>query len=89
MNNIDQLRQLMTLDVIMKTFDIEERFEKIAKMLFESFAIQKGEKARRVDASLRFEFHRRKQQLGKRLHDGTVGTDGTEWCGLPSCRWRS
>ena len=44
MNNIDQLRQLMTLDVIMKTSDIEERFEQIAKMLFESFAIQKGEK---------------------------------------------
>ena len=44
MNNIDQLRQLMTLDVIMKTSDIEERFEKIAKMLFESVAIQKGEK---------------------------------------------
>lgn len=43
MNNIDQLRQLMTLDAIMKTSDIEERFEKIAKMMFESFAIQKGE----------------------------------------------
>lgn len=43
MNNIDQLRQLMTIDAIMKTSDIEERFEKIAKMLFESFAIQKGE----------------------------------------------
>ncbi len=43
MNNIDLLRQLMTLDAIMKTSDIEERFEKIAKMLFESFAIQKGE----------------------------------------------
>lgn len=43
MNNIDQLRQLMTLDAIMKTSDIEERFERIAKMLFESFAIQKGE----------------------------------------------
>lgn len=28
----------------MNTYDIEERFEKIAKMLFESFAIQKGEK---------------------------------------------
>ncbi|WP_235402877.1 hypothetical protein [Leyella stercorea] len=33
----------MTLDATMKTSDIEERFEKIAKMLFESFAIQKGE----------------------------------------------
>ncbi|MEE0997521.1 MAG: hypothetical protein U0L74_09185 [Paludibacteraceae bacterium] len=43
MNNIDQLRQLMTLDAIMETSDIEERFERIAKMLFESFAIQKGE----------------------------------------------
>lgn len=34
----------MTLDTNMKTSDIEERFEQIAKMLFESFAIQKGEK---------------------------------------------
>ena len=44
MNNIDQLRQLMTLDANINTTGIEERFEKIAKMLFESFAIQKGEK---------------------------------------------
>ena len=40
---IEQLRQLMTLDANMNTSDIEERFEQIAKMLFESFAIQKGE----------------------------------------------
>ena len=39
-----QLRKLMTLDANMNTNDIEERFEQIAKMLFESFAIQKGEK---------------------------------------------
>ena len=39
---IEQLRQLMTLDANMNTSDIEERFEQIAKMLFESFAIQKG-----------------------------------------------
>ena len=44
MNNTEQLRQLMTLDDNMNTNDIEERFEQIAKMLFESFAIQKGEK---------------------------------------------
>lgn len=44
MNNTEQLRQLMTLDANMNTSDIEERFEQIAKMLFESFAIQKGEK---------------------------------------------
>ena len=44
MNNTEQLRQLMTLDANMNTSDIEERFEKIAKMLFESFAIKKGEK---------------------------------------------
>ena len=43
MNNTEQLRQLMALDANMNTYDIEERFEKIAKMLFESFAIQKGE----------------------------------------------
>ena len=33
----------MTLDANMNTNDIEDRFEQIAKMLFESFAIQKGE----------------------------------------------
>ena len=33
----------MTLDANMNTSDIEERFEQIAKMLFECFAIQKGE----------------------------------------------
>ena len=43
MNNINQLRQLMTLDANMNTNDIEERFEQIAKVLFESFAIQKDE----------------------------------------------
>lgn len=43
MNIIDQLRTLMTLYANMNTFDIERRFEQIAKMLFESFAIQKGE----------------------------------------------
>ena len=40
---MEQLRQLMTLDANMNTHDIEDRFEQIAKMLFESFAIQKGE----------------------------------------------
>ena len=43
MQMIEQLRPLMTLDANMNTSDIEERFEQIAKMLFESFAIQKGE----------------------------------------------
>ena len=43
MRNIDHLHNLMTLDANMNTSDIEERFEQIAKMLFESFAIQKGE----------------------------------------------
>lgn len=43
MNQIEQLRALMTLDADMNTSDIERRFEQIAKMLFESFAIQKGE----------------------------------------------
>lgn len=43
MNNTCQLHQLMTLNATMNTTDIEERFEKIAKILFESFAIQKGE----------------------------------------------
>ena len=44
MNKIDDFRRLMTLDANMNTNDIEDRFEQIAKMLFESFAIQKGEK---------------------------------------------
>ena len=44
MNNTDQLRQLMTLDADINTPEIELRFEQIAMMLFESFAIQKGEK---------------------------------------------
>lgn len=44
MNIIDKLRQLMTLDADINTPEIELRFEQIAKMLFESFAIQKGEK---------------------------------------------
>jgi hypothetical protein len=44
MNNTEQLRKWMTLDANMNTSGIEERFEQIAKMLFESFAIQKGEK---------------------------------------------
>ena len=44
MDNTYQLRQLMTLDANMNTNDIEDRFEQIAMMLFESFAIQKGEK---------------------------------------------
>ena len=43
MNNTDQLRQLMTLDADINTPEIELRFEQLAKMLFESFAIQKGE----------------------------------------------
>lgn len=43
MNNTDQLRQLMTLDADINIPEIELRFEQIAKMLFESFAIQKGE----------------------------------------------
>ena len=44
MNKIEDFRRLMTLDANMNTNDIEDRFEQIAKMLFESFVIQKGEK---------------------------------------------
>ncbi len=40
---IEQLRQLMTLDANIDSTGIEVRFEQIAKMLFENFAIQKGE----------------------------------------------
>ena len=39
----NNLFKLMTLDDNMNTSGIEERFEQIAKMLFEDFAIQKGE----------------------------------------------
>lgn len=42
MNNIENLRQLITLDANINISDIEERFEQIAKMLFNCFAIQKG-----------------------------------------------
>ena len=42
MNSIDKLRQLMTLDTGMNTAEIELRFEQIAKILFNCFAIQKG-----------------------------------------------
>lgn len=42
MNNVDKLRLLMTLDTGMNTTEIELRFEQIAKMLFNCFAIQKG-----------------------------------------------
>ena len=42
MNNVCQLQQLMTLDTGMNTAEIELRFEKIAEMLFNCFAIQKG-----------------------------------------------
>ena len=44
MNITEQLRQLMTLDASINTTGIEDNFEQIAKMLFERFAIQKGEK---------------------------------------------
>ena len=44
MNRIEDFRRLMNLNTNMNTSDIEERFNQIAKMLFESFAIQKGEK---------------------------------------------
>ena len=40
---IERLQQLMTLDANMNTVDVESRFEQIAKMLFEDFAIQKGD----------------------------------------------
>lgn len=40
---IERLQQLMTLDANMNTIDVESRFEQISKMLFEDFAIQKGE----------------------------------------------
>ena len=44
MNKIEDFRRLMTLDANMNTNVIGDRFEQIAMMLFESFAIQKGEK---------------------------------------------
>ena len=40
--SIGLLRELMSFDACMKSIDIETRFEQIAEMLFESFAIQKG-----------------------------------------------
>lgn len=43
MGTIDRLSKLMTLEASMNTSDIEIRFERIAQMLFESLAVQKGE----------------------------------------------
>ena len=43
MDSIDQLYKLMTFNASMNTTEIESSFKQIAKMLFESFAIQKGE----------------------------------------------
>ncbi len=43
MGTIDRLSKLMTLETSMNTSDIEIRFERIAQMLFGSFAVQKGE----------------------------------------------
>lgn len=43
MDNTNELRKLLTLGGSMNAAEIELRFEEIAKMLFESFAIQKGE----------------------------------------------
>lgn len=40
---MEVFRTLMILDANINTSDIEERFDQIAKMLFENFAIQKGE----------------------------------------------
>ena len=44
MNNTEKLHELMTLDGSMNTSDIEVRFSEIAKLLFNEFAIQNGEK---------------------------------------------
>ena len=41
---ITKLKELMSLNAEMSTADIELRFTQIAKLLFENFAIQKGEK---------------------------------------------
>ncbi len=43
MNNIENLRKLMTFDASTEFTDIESRFELISQMLFEKFAVQKGE----------------------------------------------
>lgn len=43
MNNIESLRKLMTFNASLNSFDIERRFEQIAKILFAKFAIKKGQ----------------------------------------------
>lgn len=42
---IIKLKELMTLNAEMNVAEIESRFTQIAKLLFENFAIQKGEKS--------------------------------------------
>lgn len=44
MGKTEELRKMMSLDASMKTADIEARFEQIAQLLFERFAIQKDGK---------------------------------------------
>jgi hypothetical protein len=44
MNNIETLRELMKLDARVNESGVEKRFEKIAMLLFNNFAIQQGEK---------------------------------------------
>ena len=41
---ITKLKELMSLNGEMNAAEIESRFTQIAKLLFENFAIQKGEK---------------------------------------------
>ena len=43
MNCLENLRTFMTFDTSMEYADIESRFEQISKILFEKFAVQKGE----------------------------------------------
>lgn len=44
MSMIDKLKELMTLNANMNTFEIESRFEHIAQILFSKFAIKKSKK---------------------------------------------
>ena len=42
MSEIDKLKELMTLNANMNTFEIESRFEHIAQIIFSKFAVKKG-----------------------------------------------
>lgn len=61
MSKLDELRKLLTLNAAMKTSDIEARFAQIAKLLFNSFAIE-HENSRYFFKEIEFYFYNQHHQ---------------------------